>query len=389
VAPARAADLWLIGGVPVVNQAAQWQGIRADAADMWTPDAPWKGVAGHTRVILFSPGILLRAKDDDLLKQAFSDMKRRNIDFAVELGLLTRTDKCQAKFEGYLDDIEAVRRIVDRISRTGGDLRYIAMDEPFYYGHQYSGPGACHESAAELARRIAGSIAVVRKVFPNVQIGDEEVVDSSRAATDELAGWADVFKEATGEPLAFLHTDVSWSQAAMRNLVPLSAALKTRHVPLGVMYNAEGDATTSDEVWTQNAKEHFAEINGVLGVHPDHAVFQSWVTRPSRMMPEDQPGTLTNLALAYLHPVAEPRRLAPGKLPGRSPDRRSWAADCGHRADLRRGRRRRSHGANGEADHRHRSQGRRLGDDRHPVQYRGELRLPRRCHGQGRRHQVP
>jgi hypothetical protein len=40
VAPARAADLWLIGGVPVVNQAAQWQGIRADAADMWTPDAP-------------------------------------------------------------------------------------------------------------------------------------------------------------------------------------------------------------------------------------------------------------------------------------------------------------------------------------------------------------
>jgi hypothetical protein len=75
-------------------------------------------VAGHTRVILFSPGILLRAKDDDLLKQAFSDMKRRNIDFAVELGLLTRTDKCQAKFEGYLDDIETVRRIVDRISRS-------------------------------------------------------------------------------------------------------------------------------------------------------------------------------------------------------------------------------------------------------------------------------
>jgi hypothetical protein len=100
VAPARAADIWLIGGVAVANQAPQWQGIRADAADMWIQDAPWKAVAGHTRVILFSPGILLRAKDDELLKQAFSDLKRRNIDFAVELGLLTRTEKCQAKFEG-------------------------------------------------------------------------------------------------------------------------------------------------------------------------------------------------------------------------------------------------------------------------------------------------
>ncbi|HEX9468896.1 MAG TPA: hypothetical protein VF957_05100, partial [Bradyrhizobium sp.] len=79
VSPASASEIWLIAGVPVLNQDPQWHGIRADSADMWTADAPWQMVARNTRVILFPPGVVLRAKDDDVLKQAFSDLKRRNI----------------------------------------------------------------------------------------------------------------------------------------------------------------------------------------------------------------------------------------------------------------------------------------------------------------------
>jgi hypothetical protein len=250
--------------------------------------------------VLFSPGSIARVKDDDTLKQAFADMKRRNIDFALEIGLLTKTDKCQTTNEAYLDSIDTLTHILDRIHRVGGELKYIAMDEPFYYGHQYSGPGACHESASELARRLAETIAIVKKTFPKVQIGDEEVVDSSRSEADELAQWPDAFRAATGQDLAFLHVDVAWSGAAIRNLAPLAATLKAKHVPLGIIYNADSDPT-SDEAWEQNAIEHFGEIESVMGIHPDQAVFQTWVVYPSRIMPESQPGTLTNLVLQYLH----------------------------------------------------------------------------------------
>jgi len=302
VSPASASEIWLIAGVPVLNQDPQWHGIRADSADMWTADAPWQMVARNTRVILFPPGVVLRAKDDDVLKQAFSDLKRRNIALALEMGLLTQTDSCRYRGEGYLDDIQTMKNALERIRRTGGELSYIAMDEPFYYAHQYSGPNACHEPATEIARRVAATVAGARSIFPNVQIGDEEVVNGSRPAADELAEWADAYRAAVGEPLAFIHADVDWSGLAMRNLKPLAAALKARQVALGIIYNANAEAR-SDDAFAQSATEHFTEIEQVLGVHPDHAVFQSWLHTPTRMMPENQPGTLTNLALRYLQPV--------------------------------------------------------------------------------------
>jgi hypothetical protein len=302
VSPASASEIWLIAGVPVLNQDPQWHGIRADSADMWTADAPWQMVARNTRVILFPPGVVLRAKDDDVLKQAFSDLKRRNIALALEMGLLTQTDSCRYRGEGYLDDIQTMKNALERIRRTGGELSYIAMDEPFYYAHQYFGPNACHEPATEIARRVAATVAGARSIFPNVQIGDEEVVNGSRPAADELAEWADAYRAAVGEPLAFIHADVDWSGLAMRNLKPLAAALKARQVALGIIYNANAEAR-SDDAFAQSATEHFTEIEQVLGVHPDHAVFQSWVHTPTRMMPENQPGTLTNLALRYLQPL--------------------------------------------------------------------------------------
>src|SRR5260370_13056586 len=163
-------------------------------------------------------------------------------------------------------------------------------------------PGPTHAMATEIARRVAATVAGARSIFPNVQIGDEEVVNGSRPAADELAEWADAYRAAVGEPLAFIHADVDWSGLAMRNLKPLAAALKARQVALGIIYNANAEAR-SDDAFAQSATEHFTEIEQVLGVHPDHAVFQSWLHTPTRMMPENQPGTLTNLALRYLQPV--------------------------------------------------------------------------------------
>jgi hypothetical protein len=92
--------------------------------------------------------------------------------------------------------------------------------------------------------------------------------------------------------------------------VPLSKALKARGIPLGIIYDAaakgqEGwfdpkNVQNSDIGWVQNAVKHYTEVESGLGIHPDHAVFATWVRYPTRVLPESQPGTFTNLVFRYL-----------------------------------------------------------------------------------------
>lgn len=294
-------EIWMFAGPRVANVAPGWEGLRTDSGDMWKPDAPWETVAHAVKVIQFAPTNVDRARDSDL-QQALADIKRRNIALAVGDGLLIRSDRCRSKTEAY-GEPGALERVFDKLRRNGADVKYVTMDEPYFYGHRDSSPTSCHESAQALAQALKESIAIVRKYFPNAQFGADEVVDASRPWVDELAAWTDTFKAVTGEPLAYLHADLNWTEGAVHNLVPLATALKERHIPLGVIYNADLSGK-SDESWTRNAVSNFARVEKGVGVHPDHAAIETWVRYPTRMLPENQPGTFTNVVLQYIqkHP---------------------------------------------------------------------------------------
>jgi hypothetical protein len=150
----------------------------------------------------------------------------------------------------------------------------------------------------------------VRKYFPKAQIGESEPVDQSRPWVDELAVWADAYQQATGEKLAFMDADVNYSKGSMRNLAPLGEVLRARGIPFGIIYNAASlgaepwfdakSVSNSDIGWVRNAVSHYTQIESGLGVHPDHAVFVTWVRYPTRMLPETQAGTFTNLVFQYI-----------------------------------------------------------------------------------------
>lgn len=296
--PVHAAEIWMLGGPHVEHHAPGWENIRTDAGSMWMPDAPWKTVAGAVRVIQFPPTSVDRARDSDL-REALGDLKRRNIAFAVGTGLLIRSDRCRATTEAYVDQ-KMMEGLFDKLRRNGADVKYVTMDEPFFYGHRDSGPTSCHESPQVLAQALKESIAIVRKYFPNAKIGSDEVVDASRPWVQELVQWTDTFKAVTGEPLAYIHTDLNWKEGSVRNLLPLAAALKQRHVALGIIYDADSANNNSDENWSRNTISHFAEVEKEIGVRPDHAVIETWVKTPTRMLPENQPGTFTNVVLQYI-----------------------------------------------------------------------------------------
>jgi hypothetical protein len=70
-----------------------------------------------------------------------------------------------------------------------------------------------------------------------------------------------------------------------------------------VIYDADLSGK-SDESWTRNAVSNFAKVEQGVGVHPDHAVIGTWVRYPTRVLPENKAGTLTNVVLQYIqtHP---------------------------------------------------------------------------------------
>ena len=297
--PSAAPEIWVTATSQPIKIPPSRSDVRTDAVDQWKSDAAWSTVAAHTRVAKLIAGNIENTQPADL-KAVIDEVRRRHMALALEIGPLVRTPACGPPTESYgrAGETEA---ILQKIRSVGGELDYVAMDEPFYYGQV--DPGGCRLPSAQVARQVAASIASMRRIFPNLKVGDIDVVDADRARVTELLQWADDYHAATGERLAFLHADVAWSELAMRNLPSLAAGLRQRQVPFGIIYN--GDADMSGDVeWMRSALDHVAEIETGLGVHPDAAIFQAWTRHPGRVLPEGQPGTLMSLALQYLRPAS-------------------------------------------------------------------------------------
>jgi hypothetical protein len=294
---AHAPEIWM-GPIDPVTRAAEHWDTSADFMDLFRPDAPWQTVAAHTKIFKIGPGFTQQGKEEDL-KRIFKELQRRDIGLAVEMGLLTTSAHCPAGNEAY-GPPGLVEGLLTRLKRLGADVRYVAMDEPLEYGHLETGANRCHDSIDEVARQVAINVAVVKRIFPQAHVGDSEVVGLSQES--DVEKWLDAYQKAVGEPLAFLHADVAWSHHAMKNLVPLAAFLKSRRVPFGVIYN--GGDVSGDEAWALETERHYDEIEGGLGIPPDAAVFHTWVRYPTRVLPENQAGTLTNIVLNYLRPAA-------------------------------------------------------------------------------------
>jgi hypothetical protein len=283
-----------------VDRVNQWKGSRLDDADQWKPEAPWATVAAHTKVAKLIASNIEHTSDADL-KAVIEDVKRRHLELALEDGPLVRSAECAPAggapaSEAYGNPGE-LELVLQKIRSNGGELLYLDMDEPFFFGH--SDPSGCHLSATQLAQHVAASVASMRRIFPELQVGDSDPVNADRQWISELAQWTDAYRAATGQPLAFFHADVNWSELAMRNLVPSAAQLKERRIPFGIFYTADG-SVASDLEWTQSAVRHFTEIEQVLNLHPDTALFATWTHYPEHVLPENEPGTLMNVPLQYL-----------------------------------------------------------------------------------------
>lgn len=303
---------------------------------LFTDPASWETGLTHVQVLKLSTFFASRVGDKGLEK-IIRFTQAHHIKLALEAGMLTPgPNECGEGVEGY-NPPGFMLGLARRIQKLGGRIDIIAMDEPYYFGHiatSFWRPnhGVCRASIPQVAQNAARTIAAIRTVFPNVEVGDIEPIPNYAkisAADDpripQLVDWAKAFAQATGRPLSFMHFDVGWitrppladPQTEQNGWIAalLRAVMVTRSIglPYGIIINGRPDAT-SNIAWTSSAEQHFKIIEGRLGLHPSDVVFQTWVKLPNHVGPETTPGTLTSLLADYVR-WRESRMVQPATTP--------------------------------------------------------------------------
>jgi hypothetical protein len=296
-------DVWLSGVPPFVRE-KMFQESDSDYMDLFKPDAPWSKAAQTVKVFMINGGLVMHQSDAEL-KAVFSDLKRRNIALAIEMGLLSGKDSagqqaCGVAVEGFAAPDNA-KVVANRLQKAGGVLAYVAMDEPLWYAHHFSGKSACRWMMEDVARDIVPHVAALRENFPAVQIGDIEPVGTAqpRDWVEEISQWTQVYRKVVGEPLSFFHADVAWNGPWQQQLPAVKSRIGAASLKFGIIYDGGGGKEESDGVWTREAEQRFRVVESNPSMIPDHAIIQTWARWPKKMLPEDQPGTLTNLVLKY------------------------------------------------------------------------------------------
>ncbi len=295
---APASQVWFAGVDPVVaadraGPASHASPTESDFMNLFSPHAPWQKSAAAIQVFKLSTQFLQRA-DDAQLRTVIQDLHRRHIALAMEAEILVATAKCGNGMPGYTTSA-VIQKAARRVSQLGGEIAYVAFDEPMTWGH--FAHRACQYPTEAVVRNIAPNIKFLKSVFPAVRFGDiEPVTDQTPGRLTDILDFASIFKAETGESLSFLQADLIWQN----NWRPQLIVWKTRLHAAGLAYGVviDGDpADRTDAAWVDHAVERYRKLAADPAVAPDEYVFQSWQPKPARFLPEDQPGTLANAIL--------------------------------------------------------------------------------------------
>ncbi len=280
--------------------------------DLFVQNAPWQGAAKKIQVFKIYPEWLDEATNQQLQSQ-FQNLKSRGIALALEFGAVTRASNCNGGIVGEGAGGQELVAAAKRIQENGGDLKYIAMDEPLYFTGLATLPTSCSLPVSWVAANAASNLLPVRSVFPSVQFGDIEPIGATKLPfAKELARYQaglDAFRKSLGEPLAFFHADVNWNSPTFESdLKALDAMLASEQVTMGVIYDGLASAT-SNAVWIQDTQLHIQQAELAIGI-PAAVIFQSWHKYPQKLLPETDSDSFTYLVLHYALRPGTPTHLA-------------------------------------------------------------------------------
>jgi hypothetical protein len=260
----------------------------------------WKETRSVVDVLMYADHNLKRHFSDDQLRPWFAQLKQWGLKFAMEVGAVKpwgpTGEKC----------FTVERPNWEHLQSLGANFYAVAMDEPL----------ACtrlslHQPDDYGVRETAAYIALVRKNFPQVLVGDIEAYPFAPLA--DHYRWIDALQKRLAEMnvrgLDFYRLDVDWvhfvhGHGSWADVKQLEQYCRRRKLPFSLIYWAAdypalgrmglvGEATWYVSLIQQGYD--YALVHGL----PDQYVVQSWVPGPPRITPESNPWSFTRSALDF------------------------------------------------------------------------------------------
>lgn len=305
--PSAAQELWFSPPNDHPRSPTHWTFSEpGNFTRMFQHPEEWSFAASHVKVF----GIDMSFGEDgpeEKLRPLFDFLKARSI--GVNVGLQSiYGEGCGKGVEGIVQVQRQPGNLARRLKRLGFDVAWFSLDGPLGFGHTYKGKEACRYSVREVAHRLAYTIADVRSSYPNAKFVDYEG-DMVGMPLNEwmplLKEWLQAYREETGTALDGMGMDINWrlAQREGRDWREASRAtadaLHPHGIEVGIFINAAGGKDVTDESWMAEAEQNAREV--VAAKLPlDFVILASWAFHPWRLIPEDDPLTMTHLVDWYV-----------------------------------------------------------------------------------------
>lgn len=248
---------------------------------------------------------------DAELSAWFPMMREWNLKLGLEVGAVKPWGETGAKTFGK------EKPMWDRIQRLGGHIDAVAMDEPLLCVRR-----DLKKDDAYAVEETAAYVALVRKNFPGVLVGDIEPYPS--IPLEDHFRWLDALQAKLAEKkvpgLDFYRLDVNWAEFIVFDrgnwpeVKKLERGCRQRKIPFSLIYWASGypglerRGLADDSTWYVSVMQQGYDY-ALVGGSPDQYVIQSWLKdAPVRCLPETDPFTFTRSVRDFTEKFVKPRR---------------------------------------------------------------------------------
>ncbi len=283
-----------------------------DFADLFTKPEQWNAARKQIDVFQFFSQNLLDAPcsicgENKLYTfadaKAFETLNQWGMPIAMETGAVKEWG-CTG-----VDEFGVTRDAIEGVRYYGGDVTFVAMDEPYIGGELVANGNSCRHTMEQSADATAKYMSLVKASYPNIIVGDVEPYPYFSAA--QLEDWTRAL-EARGSTPAFFHIDVNpleggylHDEASIAaDLQALKAFYEEHGIAFGVIYTANMDfGVQSDEGYYDLTMEWLRQVQRAIG-KPQHVIFESWLgPAPGGRhevpinLPEDDPSVYSHTRL--------------------------------------------------------------------------------------------